>query len=245
MSTLGIYHWTYNNRTAAEASIASFRLHHPEAPYFLACDGGPDHYDLCRRYNVEYYHSQTNLGYPKWPQGWDRDRVKIFLKRIYLGCVSLRTTHMILSEDDVICLNPVQYDPAWNCSAYNTPEEHVHGLINQEILDVCEKLSGVKPDRRTYGVGAGAIIKTDVYIATFDKMMFFMDNHFDQLHSNQNQLGWNDCFLQIFFFLAGVNYSVNPRLYSIYPENPNFDLDAHVKDYDMIHGYKNFYENRR
>jgi hypothetical protein len=242
MTTLGIYHWTGNNRSGAEASITSFRMHHPDAPYFLVCDGGPDHYDICKKLGVEYYHSQTNLGYPSPHWGHDRERVKIFLERIFMACVSLGTTHLIISEDDVICLNPVKYDPAWKVASYDIQGGN---FINSDVLDVCEQMSGVKPDRECYGVGAGTIIDTKTYINTFPLMMEFMDRHFDRLHRNQPQLGWNDCFLQIYFFLAGVEYSVNPRLFNIFPEDPNTDLDALQKSYDMVHNYKNFYENRR
>ena len=159
-----------------------------------------------------------------------------------MACVSLGTTHLIISEDDVICLNPVKYDPAWKVASYDIQGGN---FINSDVLDVCEQMSGVKPDRECYGVGAGTIIDTKTYINTFPLMMEFMDRHFDRLHRNQPQLGWNVCFLQIYFFLAGVEYSVNPRLFNIFPEDPNTDLDALQKSYDMVHNYKNFYENRR
>jgi hypothetical protein len=70
------------------------------------------------------------------------------------------------------------------------------------------------------------------------------DKDFVRLHQNQPQLGWNDCFLQVYFFLAGAKYNVNPRLHNIWPENPNLDLNEMKKHYDMVHNYKNFYEGR-
>ena len=242
MTSLGIYHWTGNNRSGVEASIASFRVYHPDAPYFLVCDGGPDHYDICKRLKVEYYHSQINLGYPSPHWGHNRHRVKIFLERILMACVALGTSHLVISEDDVICLNPIQYDPTWQVASYDIQGGN---FITQEVLDTCEKISGVKPDRTCYGVGAGTIINCQTFIDNFSRMKEFLEVDFDRLHQNQPQLGWNDCFLQVYFFLAGVSYSVNPRLHNIFPEDPNTDLDALQKSYDMVHNYKNFYENRK
>ena len=242
MASLGIYHWNKDNKSGLEASIASFRKYHPNAPYFVACDAaGGSQYDICKKYNVNYLHADFDLGYPSPHWGFDKLRVYNFMKRMMLAAICMGTTHFIISEDDVICLNEIQFDENWDIASYNITDGN---YINQEILDVCERISGVKPDRTQYGAGAGTIMKTSTFIQTFYKFVEFLDRDFDRLHQNQPQLGWNDCFLQVYFFLAGAKYNVNPRLHNIWPENPNLDLDEMKKHYDMVHNYKNFYEGR-
>jgi hypothetical protein len=242
MKSIGIYHWTYDNRSAVDASIASFREHNPEVPYFLACDGGADFYDICKKYNVEYLHSQYRMGYPSPHWGHDKFKVAQFLKRMYLACVSMNTTHFVISEDDVICLNKIQFDEDWEVAAYD-----IYGgnYFTKELLDACEEHSGVKPNRECYGAGAGAIFKTSTFVEHFWDVIEFYDKHFEKFHQNQPQLGWNDCFLHIYFYLAGKQYSVNPRLYNIFPEDPSINLSSLRNDYDMVHNYKNFYESRK
>lgn len=241
--SLGFYHFTCNNRSAVDASIASFRKFYPEAPYFLVCDGGAEHVDICKKYNVEYYHSPINIGYPSPIVGYDKSRVYEFVKRIYIACITLNTTHILISEDDVHCLNTITYDKTWEYSGYSTPLINSNPL-SEELLKECENQSGVPPDVDCYGVGAGAILKVSTFIKGFNKFSNFLLNKFDSIHTNYPQLGWNDCFLQTYFMLLGKPYTMNPRLYNNNPENPNIDLMELSKDYDIIHHYKNFYENR-
>lgn len=241
MKSIGIYHWTGNNRSAVDASIASFRKYNPNAPYFLSCDGGADHYDICKKYNVEYLHSQYNIGYPSPYWGHTKENIFVFLQRMLHACISMNTTHFVISEDDVICLNEIQFDEDWEMAAYNITEGN---YINQEILDACERISGVKPNKAQYGAGAGTIFKTRTFVENFGKVIDFYYDNFDEFHQRQHQLGWNDCFLQIYFYICGKSYSVNPRLHNIFPENPNVNLDELKQQYDIVHNYKNFYERR-
>lgn len=243
MSKLGIYHWTYNNRSAVDASIASFRKFYPSAPYFLACDGGPDHYDICKKYNVEYYHSTINLGYPAPVVGYNKHQIYEFCRRIYLACIVLDCTHLVISEDDVHCLNTISFDSDLEFAGYGFPLI-TPNKMSKELLNYCEQVSGIKPNCEFYGVGAGSIINTKTYIKYFGLFSKFLNNNFDKLHASYPQLGWNDCFLHTFFMLAGKLYTTNPRMYNNHPENPNIDLIELGKNYDTIHYYKNFYESR-
>jgi len=252
VKTLGIYHWNYNNKAALDASISSFRKYHPHAPYFLACDGGgQDQYEVCKKHNVEYYHSQMNIGYPSQHWGHNRSNVKEFFRRMFLAAITLNTSHFVVSEDDVICLNEIQFNENWEIAAYDT--RYINGVLAQnghndfsyftdDVQSVIIEVSGVKPNHPYYGAGAGVIIKTSTFIENFYKVMLFLDKYFDELHAKHPQMGWNDYFIQLFYFVAGKPYTVNPRLYNIFPENPNADLNELKKNYDMIHNFKNYYE---
>jgi hypothetical protein len=242
MKSLGIYHWTYNNRTAVDASIKSFRTYHPDAPYFLACDAGADHYDICKKYNVEYLHSQTNIGYPVWPGGHTKINIFHFLQRMMIACVSMNTTHFVVSEDDVHCINPIQFDESWEIAAYNQ-NGNPWCYFNDEVQDAVEEVSGVRPKIPYYGAGAGVILKTSTFIENYYKVLRFLDKYYDDFHSRQPTFGWNDYFIHMFYCISGKDYSVNPRLFDIGSNWPNPpDLNSLKDRYDMVHKYKVFYE---
>jgi hypothetical protein len=254
MKSLGIFHWNKNNKSGLEASIASFRKYHPNIPYFLSADGGSqDQYDICQKYNVIYLQNQSSLGYPSQHWGYNKHQIYEFMKRIMMAAIAMDTTHFMFSEDDVICLNEIQFDENWEIASYDTryidgvlaPNGHNEfSYINEEIQNEIEKISGVRPNHPYYGAGAGTIFKTSTYIENFYKYMDFLNNNFDRFHPNQHQFGWNDYFLQMLYFVAGKQYSINPRLYNIHPENPSINLDEIKVNYDIAHNYKNFYEGR-
>lgn len=240
---LGIYHWTFNNRSAVDASIASFRKFYPDAPYFLACDGGADHVDICKKYNVEYFHSTSNLGYPAPIVGYNKNQIYEFCRRIYLACVVLDCTHLVISEDDVHCLSQIEFNEDCEFQGYGLPLISPNAM-SKELLEHCEKISGVKPNCTFYGVGAGSILNTATYIKYFTTFAKFLQNDFDRIHSNYPQLGWNDCFLHTFYMLAGKPYTMSEKMYNNHPENTEIDLVELGKNYHTIHYYKNFYESR-
>lgn len=244
--TLGVFHWSKDNRSGAEASIESFKTQNPGIDYFLVCDGGVSYADICSKYGVSYFHSKYNIGYPSsygrgnW--GYDSVHVELFLKRILLACRKLEVDHMVISEDDVICLNPIQYNPKFAIQSYWVTDGN---LLHPKLLEYLTT-DDFKPNQPHYGAGAGTIIDTQIFIHNYSEMNWYLTKHFDRHHKDYNyQLGWNDCFLTVFFYLAQKHYHENPRLHNIWPENPNTDLKELAKHYDMVHNYKNYYEDRK
>lgn len=244
--SLGVFHWSKDNRRGARASIESFKNHNPNIPYYLVNDGGCSYFDICIEHGVEYQYSNTCLGYPsaggRGDRGYDCSRVIAFMTRILMACHTLNTTHLVISEDDVICLNPIKYEQEWQFAAYNVTDGN---LLQTPVLEYIYKQSYRMPNHLHYCAGAGTIINCATFIRMFPKFLNFMYTEFDGFRSTcQPQLGWNDCFIMVFFYLAGCDYIVNPRLHNIWPENPNTDLNELAKHYDMVHNYKNFYEGR-
>jgi hypothetical protein len=254
LASLGIFHWNKNNKSGLDASIASFRKFHPDIPYFVSVDGGSvDQYDICKKHNAIYLQNVSTLGYPSQHWGYNKFQIYEFMKRIMMAAIAMGTTHFMFCEDDVICLDKIEFDESWEIASYDT--RYVDGVfvghnafsyIHDEIQDEIRRVSGVKPNHPYYGAGAGTIMNTATFIENFYKYMNFLSVNFDKFHAIQHQFGWNDYFLQMLFFVAGKPYSINPRLHNIHPEDPNTDLNAiKEKGFYIAHNYKNFYEGRQ
>ena len=77
---------------------------------------------MCKKYNVNYLHADFDLGYPSPHWGFDKLRVYNFMKRMMLAAICMGTTHFIISEDDVICLNEIQFDESWDIASALHPQ---------------------------------------------------------------------------------------------------------------------------
>ena len=114
MASLGIYHWNKDNKSGLDASIASFRKYHPNAPYFVACDAaGGSQYDICKKYNVNYLHADFDLGYPSPHWGFDKLRVYIVNNK------NKKTKKAKKQKNDIyIILNNITYYDGSNSGKY-------------------------------------------------------------------------------------------------------------------------------
>ncbi|MEI8285851.1 MAG: hypothetical protein WCG15_00990 [Actinomycetes bacterium] len=240
MAKLAFFSFVYNNKRATEHSLQSIRQYHPDAYYMLIGDGGVDHTDLAKKYNCDFLYCNDNLGYPESTYGYRKEGVLEWLKRFYIACVKCNSTHILIAEDDIVLIDRVTVEDHWELAAHDIK---VGNQIPQQLIDFCEEFSGVKPKTNFYGSGGGAIFNVHTVLEHFGKIYHFFENNLDNIQNNlYPTMGWLDCFTTYFFYLAGKDYTGNPNLYNIYPPSRDFDLETLKGKYQIIHGYKNYYD---
>lgn len=230
--SIAAFHHVFNNLTATEEAIKSFRKYHPSAPYFLLGDDGVDHYELCKKYNCNLFQFNLHLGYPPF----DKYGIIEWLSRVFLACAKSNTTHIMLMEDDVHIINPINFEHNWELAGVSS---HWNDSLHPVIIEKIVSFSGNYPLQSWYGGGGGSILNTKTFLENYYKFVSFYFDNFDYFYNYQKILGWTDFTLTTFFFFSGKNYTVNPRLYEIKGDCDELKLK---KDFDILHHYKKFYK---
>ena len=241
MSSIGFFNCVSNQPRATEESIKSIRNFHPDAFFMIACDAGPDYYDICKQYNVQYYHSQVKLGYPVQPFGYRKDKILEWLSRFYIACIKTNTTHLMMVEDDVVLVNPVTVEDEWEVAAHDTTRDN---RFAPQFTHMIREFSGVEPDVTGYGAGGGAIFKVKTFIDNYFQIVEFIEKNADYIQDYiYPTIGWMDCYMTYFYLLAGKKYTVNPHLYNFFP--PLLDdsvLNSLPEQVQVVHGLKKYYD---
>ena len=239
MVSLGAIHFVYDNKVATEESIKSFKKFYPNNYYCLIEDAGIDHIELTKKYShISSHRYDTNLGYfgKNGVSGYSKSEVLEWLHRFYVACKFLDTTHVVMMEDDVHILNPV--------TLKDTDEVLGHGgpgnTFPQELINIITDFSGIKPNYCRYGAGGGTIFNVKTYLDNYHKIRDFLIINFDHIHKIYPEMGWMDCFMDVFYFLCGKTRTNSTKLYNIWPESRSFDLNQ-ISDYEIVHGYKKYY----
>jgi len=240
--TLSFFHTVYNNKKATEFAIKSVRQHYPDSLYMIINDGGVDHSDLVGKYNCEYLRSTKNLGYPVVPYGHKKELALEWLKRFYISCIMCNSSHIMMMEDDVVVLDKITLQNDWECAGHPT----INNIIPEQILEIAEKVSGVKPNHNFYGAGGGTIFNVRTVIENFGKVYNFYNLNYDTLQNAWPTMGWLDCYMTYFFYLSGKHYSINEKLGTVSPwpsSVTDFDLETVRGKFEIVDRYKNNYEN--
>jgi hypothetical protein len=238
MASLGFFHFVYDNLEATEFAIKSAREHYPDSYYILIGDGGVDHYDLAKKYNCDYLHNHNRVGYGAMPV----DKVLESLKRVLVACLKTNTTHIMMMEDDVVILDKI-----------NIPDDsqligQPIGQINQihpHLMEIAEKVSGVKPMTDYYCFGGGSILNVATFIEYFGRVYVFYETNLETLKLIYPQIGWIDCYLTYFYYLAGKNISLHSSFYTVSPwptDIKDFDLNTVRGQFAVVDRYKNNYK---
>jgi hypothetical protein len=240
MATIGFFNCVSTQPRATEESVKSIRQFHPDTFFMIACDAGPDYYDLCKKYNIEYYHSQTNLSYPVQPFGYRKEKILEWLSRFYIACVKTNTTHLMMVEDDVVLVKPVTVEDDWEVAAHDTTKDN---KFPDQFNEIIERFSGVKPHVTGYGAGGGAIFKVSTFLENYWQITEFIRNNADYIQDNiYPTMGWMDCYMTYFYLLSGKKYTNNPHLFNIWPTDKNFDLTTVPEEIQIVHNYKKYYD---
>lgn len=240
MSTLSFFSTVYDNKKATEYSLRTVREFYPDAYYMLIGDGGSDHIDLAKKYNCDFYYNNIRLGYPEQPFGYKKEKVLEWLMRFYISCLKCNSDYIMMVEDDVVLLDKITIQDDWECVGHVI----THGnKIPKPLLDACEKISGQKLKTDFYGSGGGSIFKVRTVLENFGTVYGFFNNNLDFIQESMYPtLGWLDCFTTFFFYLCGKSFTQNEKMYNIFPVSKTFDLNTLKGQYEIVHGYKNYYE---
>lgn len=232
--SIAAFHHVFDNLKATEEAVKSFRYYHPDSPYFLLGDNGKDHYEICKKYNCNFFYFNEHLGYPPF----NKFGIIEWLSRVFLACAKSNTSHIVLMEDDVHIVNKIDFSIDWEIAGISS---HWNESIHPNILEKITSHSNKRPLQQWYGGGGGSILKTKTFLENYYKFVNFYFENFDYFFNYQKILGWTDYTLTLMYFFSGKDYSINSRLYELKGE---FNEEELKKDFDILHHYKKYYFNQ-
>ena len=145
-------------------------------------------------------------------------------------------------EDDVLIVKPITVDPTWEVACANI---QVGNVISEPVHDLIEQHCGKRPTFKQYGAGGGSIFRVKTFLANFDRNIKWFEEHFDAIQSYYPTIGYIDCFMNVYYYLCGKDYTVNPHLADTHNHQPGFDYETFISnqppEIEIINNYKKYY----
>lgn len=244
MATLGFLIPSSKQVESCDLVLSYIRKHYPTSYCIvLGVKDGPDYYDVCKKYNAEYFQSNKKLDYPKEPYGWRKHEVIDFLEKFYIAFMRSDTTHMMYVEEDTLVLNPITLTDDMEIMGFKTSWPDGSKLPNgfpDKFIEIIKEYSGKTPNVTGYGAGGGVIFKKDTFVENFPKIKKFIEEKLDYIQENiYPTAGWIDCFLTYYYLLCGKDYVYNPLAVII---DNNFEPEKAESWIEIASGYKVLYK---
>lgn len=248
MSNISFWHCGSNKPHATEFAIQNVRKHHPNAYYHLCVDGQnmEEFYKIAKRYDCDFVYYDRKLGGPVQPYGYDLSGVMEFLSRWHYAMARADSnySHMIMMEDDVLVLKPITIEYGWEHACHNVKNDN---FLPDELKKICEKM-GIIPNFPSYGAGGGSIFKIDTFIKNYYRNIGLFEALIPHMHyRGYPTISWIDCFMNIYYYLSGKEYTINPHLVDTHNHRPGFDYDKFIEnlspEIEIVNNYKRLYFN--
>lgn len=240
MSSISFFHVAVYSEST-KVIVENARKHHPDDFYFLGVDGKHDLKKISEKYNCHYTRFEP-VGPLVPPQGWDLDKSLEFLNRFHIACQMAKTSHIIMMEDDVLILKPITINPEWEHACADTK---IGNVIPEPVHDLIEAHCGKRPTFKQYGAGGGSIFKVKTFLEYYDTNIQWFKKHFDEIQSYYPTIGYVDSFMNVYYFLAGKDYSANPHRGDTHNHRPGFDYESFIsnlpEEIEILNNYKKFY----
>jgi hypothetical protein len=240
MSSISFLHLaSAGKKISTKVIVENIRKHYPDTYYRLASDAADDLSNIALINNCDYKYYNTKLGYPSY----DSTKVLEWLERFKYACENCNTTHIMMVEDDVWIKKPITVHDDWQMVGFDIKDGNI---IPEAIIDSIEEFSGKRPITNQYGCGGGAIFNVLTFLENYDKVtQWFKDNH-DKFQKDYNPLGYMDCYMVVYYFLCGKDYSVNPYYTDTHHHtNDGYDYGAFVNQQpehiEIVNNYKRYY----
>ena len=244
VSNISFFHLASVYPAATEVAIKNVRTHHPTSFYYLGVDG-PDvrSYDyLTESFILNYRHYPTKVGGPVGDYGYRLKETLEFLKRFRDACLLCNTSHIMMMEDDVLIVDKILIKDEWEHACADTK---IGNIIPESVHDLIEQHCGKRPIFKQYGAGGGSIFKVSTFLENYDIVIEWFKNHFDEIQSYYPTIGYIDCFMNVYYYLCGKDYTVNPYRIDTHAHYKEFDYDAFVASADpgaqIVNNYKKYY----
>jgi hypothetical protein len=243
--TISFFNCVSTKKKATEESLKNLREIYPEAYIMLVCDACESYMDLCETYNCEYLHSNIKCGYPTQPYGYSMENVLEWMSRFYIAALRCKSDYIMMFEDDILLTKKITIDPNWEVAGPYVDESTLKpdSRLPKQLLDFCYLFSGKYPNVDYYAAGGGAIFKVSTFIEYYPQIVKFFNTSGRILQNHvYPTLGWIDCFMTIFYFLAGKDWSYNTKLTSLYNVTDWDRAVNELKDeFEIIAHYKKYY----
>jgi hypothetical protein len=218
------------------------REHHKKDYYFLGVDNTFSYQMVADIYKTDYKFYHTKLGGPQGDYGYRLDGTLEFLSRFRTACLLSRSSHIIMMEDDVLIIKPITVDPEWQQACANIK---VGNVIPESVITMIEEHCGKRPTFTQYGGGGGSIFKVSTFLEHYDSNIEWFKKYFDIIQLYYPTIGYIDCFMNVYYYLCGKDYTVNPHLADTHNHRPGFDYETFISnqptEIQIINNYKKYY----
>jgi hypothetical protein len=243
VSNISFFHIASIYPKATEVIIENVRKYHPNNYYFLAIDGPRIEYmNLVKKFNLDYVLYKKPLGGPISPYGYDLNRTLEFLERFYEACKRCNTSHIIMMEDDVLITQSITTEEEWEHACADTK---IGNIIPEAVHDLIEDFCGKRPSFKQYGAGGGSIFNTQTFLNNYGMIVDFFMKHFESIQRYYPTIGYIDCFMNVCYYIAGKDYSVNSHRSDTHNHQPGFDYETFISnqpsEIQIINNYKKYY----
>jgi hypothetical protein len=242
VSDIAFFHLASVYPKATTEIVKNARLHHPNEYYFLGVDSTFSYQMVSDIYETDYKFYHTKVGGPKEDYGYRLDGTLEFLARFKTACLLSRSSHIIMMEDDVLIVKPITVNPEWEHACADTK---IGNHIPETVLTMIEEHSGKRPTFTQYGAGGGSIFKVSTFLENYDSNVEWFKKYFDMIQMVYPTIGYIDCFMNVYYWLAGKDYSVNPHRADTHNHKPGFDYETFISnqppEIEIINNYKKYY----
>ncbi len=241
MSKLGFFHIAVKNHRATRFVVENVRLHHKTEPYILFSDAGEDFSYLNDEYSVITVSDEIRTGPPIGRYGYRLPQILEFFSRFKHACKVSEAQYLVMLEDDVLVRKQITVPDG--CEFMG----HAHGgnIFEPTVGEIVKQFSGNYNLIPGYGCGGGAIFNTSIFLNNYDRIIDFYKQLTTDIQSFYPTWGWIDCFMHIYYLLAGANYNINPNLVDTHNHRPGFDYETYLKQIpettQIVNNYKKYY----
>lgn len=242
MSNISFFHIASVYPKATVEIVKNARQHHPKGYYFLGVDNTYSYQTVADTYNTDYKFYHTKLGGPQGDYGYRLEGVLEFLARFKTACLLSRSSHIIMMEDDVLIVKPITVNPEWEQACANIK---IGNHIPESVITMIEEHCGKRPTFTQYGGGGGSIFNVSTFLEHYDNNIEWFKKYFQMIQFYYPTIGYIDCFMNVYYYLCGKDYTVNPHLADTHNHRPGYDYESFISnqppEIEIINNYKKYY----
>ena len=242
MSDISFFHIASIYPTATARVVGNIRNFHPNEFYFLGVDGSNSYSYLSEQFNLHYRAYTKRVGGPVGDYGYRLDGTLEFLNRFHTACINSNSSHIMMVEDDVWLVKPVTVNPEWEMACHNISVGNEIPLV---VRDKIKEFSGKEMSFIRYGGGGGSIFKVSTFIENYDRIVPWFKDNFDAIQYYYPTIGYIDCFMNMYYYLCGKDYTINPHLTDTHNHKPGFDYEQFIgnlsPEIEIVNNYKKYY----
>lgn len=232
---LGFYLWACNNLKNADYVLERLRQNHQNSDLIISSDNGKDFSEVAKcRGALTYVHGRLKHGYPfdQKRYGWTTEKAFIWLERVYLACLKIRSTYVMLMEEDVLIRSSFTFPES---DLIMIPE--IKNPISSAGMEWISSRGG-NTEYPYYSSGGGSIINREKFIYCYEKNSKSFFDEFEEIYlksmeEGKTGWGWNDSIICVLMFSGGSTFSTDlPITENGLDEGP----------IPIIHKFKKYYE---
>jgi hypothetical protein len=227
---IGIFFSCYKEREAVSFCIDNIRNYYPQAPIYLASDGGYDFSDLCEQGNIKFSMYDDVLGYVNNPESKEEEKLifccREFLSRIKDALEYCKTEYILYYEPDVLLRGKIKTNPNSDLSG------SFANIIHSNVISLIEKYNPVNTNIN-FGACGGSLIKTSTLKRILENTN---DTLLKELIYTDKRISNCDYLLTVLFCIFGYQYLENIDFIEA-NRNQNWESTSH----SIVHQYHKHY----